>query len=346
MQVTTHNATPFILEYNAKTRPINPKISCVIPAFNEEKNILRLLNVLFPLLKTISNQIEFIVVDDGSKDNTVGLLYQNINNFPLQLVKLSRNFGKEIALTAGLEQVKGDLAIIIDADLQDPPEAILKFIEHWQAGYDMVFALHPKERNTESFAKKNLTNIFYYLLNIGSSLKLPRNSRDFRVLDAKVVAALKQLPEKKRFMKGLYHWVGFPQLGLQTEVRIREFGKSSFNFYRLFSLAITGITSFSNIPLRVWMGIGATISCFSILYAIYVIMDTIFFGNPIQGWPTLAAAVFFLSGIQLLSIGILGEYIGRIFEESKHRPLYIIDKIFSSSGNGFNKTLNNNNERN
>jgi len=323
-------ATSFVLRLHAAERPTDPLVSCVVPAYNESANIVRMLGTLHQLLSDAGYRHELIVVDDGSIDDTVEQIVTHTTMLPVKVVQLSRNFGKEIAITAGLEHAAGDAVALIDADFQHPPERIIEFLLRWREGYDMVYSIRDSRRN-ESFAKRLFTRAFYSLINLGSSLKIPENSQDFRVLDRRVVNALGSMPESNRFMKGLYNWAGFTQLAIPTHTGMRLAGQSSFSFLSLFKLALTGLTSFSVVPLRVWTAFGAIISLSSILYALVVIVDTMINGNTQAGWPTITVAVCFLGGIQLLSIGVLGEYIGRIFQEVKRRPTYLVSRVISPS---------------
>ena len=323
------NTSEFILRARAAERPADPLVSCLLPAFNEEGNILPMLETLHTLMNDLGLRHELIVVDDGSRDATVERVMSAMDDLPVSLVQLSRNFGKEIALTAGIAEAKGDLAVLIDSDFQHPPELIPAFIEQWRRGYDMVFAVR-SDRNDESLLKRTFTHVFYGLLNFGERNKIPENTQDFRVLDRSLLDALNSMPERNRFMKGLYNWVGFTRLGIKVRTDPRRHGKSSFNFMSLLRLAATGLTAFSNVPLRLWTVIGAVISFASIAYAIYIVIETLLFGNNASGWPTLVVAVTFLGGVQLLSIGILGEYIGRIFTEVKQRPAYFVSRVVRS----------------
>ncbi|MDR3413565.1 MAG: glycosyltransferase family 2 protein [Formivibrio sp.] len=324
--------SPFVLSLHAAERPADPLISCVVPAYNESANIVLLLETLHRHLSTAGYRHELIVVDDGSKDDTVEQVLTHSTGLQVKLVQLSRNFGKEIALTAGLEHAAGDAVVLIDADFQHPPEKVTEFLRCWIEGYDMVYSVRDS-REDETLAKRLFTRAFYSLINLGSRLKIPENAQDFRVLDRRVVNALGEMPENNRFMKGLYNWAGFTQHAIPTRTAQRLGGKSSFNFISLFKLALTGLTSFSVVPLRVWTAFGAIVSLSSILYALIIIIDTLIHGNPEHGWPTLAVAVCFLGGIQLLSIGVLGEYIGRIFQEVKRRPTYLVSRVISLPGN-------------
>ena len=310
-------------------RPADPLISCIIPAFNEAGNIAALLQCLHELLSKDGYRHELIVIDDGSRDQTAAIVQSLCAQLPVTLIQLSRNFGKEIALTAGIDHAQGDAAVLIDGDFQHPPEMVPVFLEKWREGYDMVYSVRAN-RDNETLSKRLFTRVFYAILNLGSQQKIPENTQDFRVLDRCVIDALRQLPERNRFMKGLYNWVGFSQLPIACETAERRAGKSSFNFRSLLKLGITGITTFSNVPLRTWTLIGCAISLLSILYAFIQIGRALIFGSDIAGWPTLTVAITFLGGVQLLSIGILGEYIGRIFEEVKQRPTYLIRHIISA----------------
>jgi glycosyltransferase involved in cell wall biosynthesis len=324
------SASEFMLRARAAERPADPLITCLLPAFNEEGNILPMLDTLHTLMSDLGLRHELIVVDDGSRDATVERVMSVMDELPVTLVQLSRNFGKEIALTAGIAEAKGDLAVLIDSDFQHPPELIPAFIEQWRRGYDMVFAIR-SDRNDESLLKRAFTHVFYGLLNFGERNKIPENTQDFRVLDRALLNALNSMPERNRFMKGLYNWVGFTRLGIKVRTDPRRHGASSFNFMSLLRLAATGLTAFSNVPLRLWTVVGGVISFASIAYAIYVVIETLLFGNDSSGWPTLVVAITFLGGVQLLSIGILGEYIGRIFNEVKQRPAYFVSRVVRSA---------------
>lgn len=324
---------PFVLEQRAKLRPSDPLVSCIIPAYNEALNIVPLLQTLHQLLSAAGYRHELLVIDDGSCDDTAQRVTTQTAGLPVTLIQLSRNFGKEIALTAGLDKASGDVAVLIDGDFQHPPEMVPEFLKHWRAGYDMVYSVWPN-RDHEGLGKRLFTKLFYSLLNAGSPTPIPENSQDFRVLDRCIVSALQQMPERNRFMKGLYNWVGFTQLAIATQTQERRAGVSSFNFSRLLGLAMTGLTAFSDVPLRLWTLLGSVISLISIGYGIWELISTLLFGNHLEGWPTLVVAVTFLGGIQLLSVGILGEYIGRIFTEVKQRPSYFISQITHSKRAG------------
>jgi polyisoprenyl-phosphate glycosyltransferase len=298
-------------------------ISCVIPVFNEEAIIGSFIEKLQRELHELTNRFEIIIIDDGSRDHTLDVVRQLPKDYNVKVLGLSRNFGKEIALTAGLEHSSGDVVILMDADFQHPIETISVFLLNWSQGYDMVYGLRT-DRISETYAKRNFANFFYWLMQKITHIDIPNNAGDFRLMDRKIISALKEFPERTRFMKGLYAWVGYKTIGVPFEVQERASGKSSWRFSKLTELAITGITSFSDLPLRIWGFIGFIISLIALIYAIYIVTVTLIFGADLPGFPTLVVAIMFLGGIQLLSIGILGEYIARIFTEVKQRPKYLL----------------------
>ncbi|EKD69846.1 MAG: Glycosyl transferase, group 2 family protein [uncultured bacterium] len=298
-------------------------ISCVVPIFNEEKVISPFIVELQALLQGLTSCYEIIMVDDGSRDQTLIKARELCKNSHVKLLGLSRNFGKEIALTAGIEHASGDVVILVDADFQHPLTLINQFLQQWAEGYDMVYGIR-QDREAESFFKRHFSDFFYWVMQHITKINIPKNAGDFRLMDKKIVESLKQFPERTRFMKGLYAWVGYKTLGIPFDVQDRAAGKSSWGFYRLTELAITGITSFSDVPLRVWGLIGFVISLISLIYAIYIVTITMIYGADLPGFPTLVVAIMFLGGVQLLSIGILGEYIARVFTEVKQRPKYLL----------------------
>lgn len=315
-------------------RKASPFINCVLPAYNEAENLLKLIPLLVDQLILLSPHYEIIVVDDGSCDQTAEVSVKLATQYPVRLLQLSRNFGKESALTAGIEHAHGDLLILLDADFQHPIEMIPVFFEHWRHGFDMVYGIH-QDRSDEKLWKRRCRNWFYALFFWSAAVvPLEPNSSDFRLLDRRVVDALLSLPERTRFMKGLFGWVGFKTIGLVYTVEDRRTGQSKFNFWRLTELAITGVTSFTSLPLRLCSAFGALISLLSILYGLYITVRTVLFGVDLPGWATLVVGMSFLSGTQLLSIGILGEYVGRIFLEVKQRPSYIVGRYHEYAVNG------------
>jgi len=300
-------------------------ISCVVPVYNEQQVIAEFIPALANSLQDLTMPYEIVLVDDGSKDATQEIIQQLRQRYKIRYLRFSRNFGKECALSAGLNYAKGDAVILMDADFQHPLELIKVFVQHWQQGYDMVYGVR-KDREDESWLKRFCANGFYRLTSKITRVNIPANAGDFRLLDRKVVNALQQLPERNRFMKGLYSWVGFKQLAVPFEVQPRAEGKSHWNYYALLDLAITGITSFSAFPLRVIALGGITIAFAAFLYALWIILSTLLFGIITPGWATIVTAIMFFGGLQLFAVGIVGEYIGRIFDEVKQRPHYIIDE--------------------
>ncbi|WP_314988745.1 glycosyltransferase family 2 protein [uncultured Campylobacter sp.] len=303
----------------------NPTISIIAPCYNEEETIEPFLRRIEEILKQINEPYEIVFINDGSKDNTLNVLLNAKQNFKnIRIINFSRNFGKEAALTAGLDKARGEAAIPIDVDLQDPPELIKELVARWREGYDVVLAKRA-DRTSDSFAKRVSADLFYKLNGKISNVDIPNNVGDFRLMSKRTVEALKQLPENQRFMKGLFAWVGFKTTVIEYAREKREAGQSSFNGWKLWNFALDGITSFSTLPLRIWLYIGALVSFLSFLYGSFIILKTLIFGVDLPGYASLAVIMLFLGGIQLIGIGILGEYIGRIYSESKRRPSYIIE---------------------
>jgi glycosyltransferase involved in cell wall biosynthesis len=298
-------------------------ISCVVPVFNEELNVEGFFEHLQTVLRTVAERFEIVVIDDGSRDHTVEKVLALPKEYQIKLLAFSRNFGKETALSAGLEHCSGDVAIIMDADFQHPAEVIPEFLKYWGEGYEMVYGVR-KNRDNESRAKRHFANLFYWLMEKMTKINMPSNAGDFRLIDRKVIDALNQFQERTRFMKGLYAWVGYTKIAVPFEVQDRKAGVSTWGFRKLTELAITGITSFSDIPLRIWGFIGFIVSTLALIYAVYFLTYTLLYGADLPGFPSIIVAVMFLGGIQLLSIGIMGEYIARIFTEVKQRPRYLV----------------------
>jgi glycosyltransferase involved in cell wall biosynthesis len=309
------------MSHSLRTNP-NPFISAVVPAFNEGQMIQKFVQALSEHLAMLTDHYEIIVIDDGSRDHTAEQVKAIVERFPLKLLTFSRNFGKEKAITAGLNNTSGDVVLIIDSDFQHPMEVIAQFLEKWREGYDNVYGI--RDRHDQTFLNRFFANRFYKLNKHLMSIDLPPNAGDFRLMDRRVVEAIRTLPESNRFMKGLYAWVGFKGIGVPYKVQRRAAGKSRFNFMSLLNLAITGITSFSDWPLRIWSLIGVLVSLGSLIYGIWIMVYTLAYGNSVPGWATLAVGVLFLGGIQLISIGVIAEYIARIFNEVKRRPPYIV----------------------
>ena len=299
-------------------------ISCIVPVYNEQANVDTFFPKLAECLSGMAKRFEIIVIDDGSSDATVSKIEQLPRELNIKLLAFSRNFGKETALTAGLDNCSGDVAILMDADFQHPIEILPEFLAEWGNGYEMVYGVR-KNRDSESRIKRNFARLFYWLMAKMTHIDIPNNAGDFRLLDRKVVQAINSFEERIRFMKGMYACVGFKKIAVPYEVQERVAGNSSWGFFRLTELAITGITTFSDIPLRVWGFIGFIISSISLIYAIYFVTSTLIFGTDLPGFPSIIVAVMFFGGVQLLSIGILGEYIARIFTEVKKRPKYIVE---------------------
>lgn len=300
------------------------QLSCVVPAYNEQDNLRDFINALIPAVQALTSDFEVIIVNDGSRDATHDVAMQLVTQgLPVRYLALSRNFGKEAALSAGIDHARGNAVLLIDADFQHPLEMLPEMHALWQGGYEMIYGVIA-DRGAESGAKRLGTNLFYTLMNSGNGVKVPPNAGDFRWMDRKVVDALRALPERNRFMKGLYAWVGFKTAALPFVPKDRAAGQSSFNLKRLGALALLGLTSFTTLPLRVWSVIGGAVALLALAYGLWITLDTLLFGADLAGWPTLAAGIMLFSGVQLMSIGILGEYIGRIYDEVKQRPTYLI----------------------
>ena len=306
-----------------------PLISIVTPFFNEGVGVLHFYQTLTHSLDNLTDfDFEIICIDDGSKDETLSHLIDSSKKDPRIIVlELSRNFGKEAAMSAGIDEAKGACVIPIDADLQDPPSLISIMLKEWQKGAEVVLAKRI-DRSTDSFMKRKTAEIFYRLHNALSSLKIPENVGDFRLMDRVVVDALKKLPERQRFMKGLFAWVGFNTVTIEYIREARFAGSSKFSSWKLWNFAIEGVTSFSLVPLKVWTYIGFLGSLFATFYATFIIIRTWIFGIDLPGYASLLVVMLFFGSLQLMSLGIIGEYIGRIYFESKQRPLYIIKKLY------------------
>ena len=304
------------------------KISLLIPCYNEEKTLPLLYAELVKLMEQ-NNQYawELMFVNDGSKDGTMDELRRLREKDPrINYVDLSRNFGKEVAMLAGFDYVTGDCMIIIDADLQDPPSLIPEMLKYWEEGYEDVYAKR-KSRGKESWLRKRFSLMFYKLLQSSSRFDVLQNVGDFRLLDRCCINALKKMRESERYTKGMYSWIGFKKKEVEFDRGDRVAGKSSWSFRQLFSLAIDGITSFSNLPLRISTVIGCIVSLLAFVYMLFVYIKALVWGDPVRGYPSMVMLILFLGGIQLLSLGIIGEYIGRIYNETKNRPDYIVRKF-------------------
>ena len=304
--------------------PPSIRLSCVIPAYNEAANLPPLLQQLARVLDSFGHPYEVIVVDDGSRDDTAAVMDRLCAQTPqLRVLHLSRNFGKEAALTAGLDHADGDAVILLDADLQHDPALIGTMLQHWLDGAEMVYAVR-QDRHLESSFKRAGTHWFYRLINRGARFEIPADAGDFRLLDRKVVEVLRRLPETHRFMKGLYAWAGFRTVALPYTPDARGSGQSHFGPWKLMNFAIDGITAFSTWPLRVVTTIGLMSALLAFLYGAWIVGEYLVRGNPVSGWSTLIVCILLFSGLQMVFLGVLGEYIGRIFEEVKRRPIYVI----------------------
>ena len=300
------------------------EISIIVPLYNESENIEHLFARLTSVLKLLDTNYEIICINDGSRDDTLAKLIKfNQQDATIKVINLSRNFGKEIALTAGLDYAGGAAIIPIDADLQDPPELIVQLITKWREGYDVVYATR-RSRRGETWLKQLTAKAFYQTLAKMSPVPIPANTGDFRLLDRKVVDAIKKLPERTRFMKGLFAWVGYKQTSILFDREPRYGGNSTWNYWKLWNFALDGITSFSFLPLKVWSYVGVIISLISLFYALFLVIRTLILGVDVPGYASLMVAILFLGGIQLITLGVLGEYLGRVYEEVKGRPLYFV----------------------
>ena len=301
-----------------------PVYSIVVPAYNESKNIRPFYERTINVLEGLGEPFEIIFVDDGSDDDTLDVLLKLQGDVSsIKVIELSRNFGKERALTAGIDYARGEAIIPIDADLQDPPELIPELVAKWKEGYDMVYATRTT-RPGESVIKRATASLFYRMVNRLTKIEIPKDTGDFRLMSRQVVEALKELREQHRFMKGLFNWVGFRKTGVFYHRDARFAGKTKWNYWKLWNFSLEGITSFSYVPLQFATYCGVAVAIFAFLYGLYMVIRTLLFGNPIEGYPSLLVIILFLGGIQLITLGVIGEYIGRIYNESKRRPLYFI----------------------
>lgn len=302
-------------------------LAVVVPAYNEGDGLREFHARLSPVLDALDLDSTVIYVDDGSRDDTWTVMRDlAYDDSRVATLKLSRNFGKELALTAGLDYADADAVVVIDADLQDPPEVIPRFIERWREGYDVVYGTRG-ERAGETWLKKATAAMFYRLIGRISSTPIPADTGDFRLLGRRAHQALKGLRERHRFMKGLFAWVGFRQCALVYQRDPRHAGQSKFNYWKLWNFAIEGITSFSALPLRIATYVGLATALLAFVFGLWVVGKAILFGDPVRGYPSLMAVMLFLGGLQLLALGIIGEYLGRLFMESKQRPLYLLEVV-------------------
>jgi len=304
----------------------NPHITVIVPAFNEVAAISSTVSNIAHYLQQLSQDWDVVVIDDGSRDETADVVRALPKELNTTLVRFSRNFGKEYAITAGLEHASGDIVICMDADGQHSSELLGEMLEKWRDGYDMVYAVR-QDREVESQFKRWGSKFFYGAMSLGGQINIPPDAGDFRLMDRQVVNALLSLPERNRFMKGIYAWVGYKSIGIPYIPLPRSHGESAYSKLKLIQLAWTGITSFSVMPLRLASGVGATLAFIAFIYGIYVVIDRLFFAESVPGWPTVVASMMFFAGVQLLFIGILGEYLARIYDEVKGRPSYIVAEV-------------------
>lgn len=307
-----------------------PSISVVAPAYNEEEVLGEFHRRVTAVLVGLGCAYEIVLVNDGSRDNTLSLMHALRAQDPhVSVVDLSRNFGKEIALSAGLDHTKGDVVIILDSDLQDPPELIPAMLEVWREGYDVVYGVRTA-RDGETWFKMTTAKYFYRFIKSVSRVDIPKDTGDFRLMTRRAVDALSRLREEHRFMKGLFAWIGFPSKPFMYRRDARAAGETKWNYWNLWNLALEGITSFTVAPLKVATYLGLSVALLALLYAVVVIGKALMFSDPVRGYSSLMAAVLFLGGVQLVAIGLLGEYVGRIFNEVKCRPLYLVNRLLGS----------------
>ncbi len=303
-------------------------LSIVVPVFNEEEVIERFHERLAAVMASLGLPWEVIYVNDGSRDRSLALLLAlHARQGEVVVLSLSRNFGKEAAMTAGLDRARGEAAIIIDVDLQDPPELIPELVAGWREGFDVVYAQR-RQREGETWLKRVTAAAFYRLMqHIGGPVRLPADTGDFRLLSRRALDALLQLRERHRFMKGLFAWIGFPSKAVLYDRAPRAAGTTKWNYWRLWNLSLEGITSFTVVPLKFATYIGLFTSACALLYGGQIVVKTLLLGNPVPGYPSLMAVLLFLGGVQLMTLGIMGEYLGRVFNEAKGRPLYIVERF-------------------
>lgn len=310
------------------------KITILIPAYNEQEVLDTLYDRLFELGENIKKySLEFLFVNDGSRDKTLEIIKELAKkDSRISYVNLSRNFGKETAMIAGFDHVNSDACVIIDADLQDPPELIPEMIKYWEEGYDDVFARR-RSRAGESFLKKKTSELYYKMLQSSTTIPIQVDTGDFRLLDRRCIEALKQFRESERYTKGMFSWIGYKKKEILYDRDPRAAGETKWNYRKLFNLAIDGLTSFTTAPLRIASMMGIIVSLLAFIYIVYLLVRTIVFGyNDLAGYPSMMAVILFLGGVQLMSLGIIGEYIARIFNETKKRPLYFVEEYKNGHG--------------
>jgi glycosyltransferase involved in cell wall biosynthesis len=304
-----------------------PILSVIVPVKDEQDTVLPFVKRVTAVLDALGDAAapwEMLFVDDGSHDATLAAIHAaNAADPRIRALSLSRNFGKEAALSAGLDHARGSAVVPMDVDLQDPPEVIGEMLAKWREGHEVVYGVR-RTRLTDSFPKRLTADLYYRAHNWLSMDKIPEHAGDFRLLDRKVVEVIKLLPERNRFMKGLFAWSGFRQTAVEYDRVERQVGTTKFNYWKLWTLAIDGITSASTVPLRIWSYLGGVIAMAALIYAGFVVIRTVLYGADVAGYPSMMVAILFFGGLQLLSLGILGEYVGRILVETKHRPIYVV----------------------
>lgn len=329
MTAVTNSRAPVAPLPRAESRPT--LLSVVCPAYNEAQNLPPLFAAVSAVLGGLGQPFEFVVVNDGSTDGTLSILRElKSRHTNTTIVDLSRNFGKEIAMTAGLDHARGDAAVILDADLQHPPEVIPQLLEGWSEGYDVVYGIR-RSRENEGWLRRSTAHAFYRVMSRFGRVSIPENAGDFRLLSRKAIDAVRALREHHRFMKGVFAWVGFPTKGVPFDVAPRAAGTSSFNLWRLWNFSIEGLTSHTLAPLKASTYMGLVVAGLAFLYGAYVVIKTLLYGDPVPGFPTLVTLVLFLGGVQLVVMGIMGEYLGRVFNEVKNRPLYFTNEVLPSA---------------
>ena len=310
----------------AATRAVPRLLSIVVPAYNEAGALAGTLDMIAGHLGTVVPHYELIVVDDGSRDATARIAAECTRRLPVTLVRFSRNFGKEAAISAGLQHARGDVVVCMDADGQHSADLLDTMLAHWRAGWDMVYAVRA-DRGQQGLFNRVGSRLFYRMMNMGGRIDIPPNAGDFRLMDRKVVDALLALPERQRFMKGMYAWVGFRSVGIPYTPLPRAAGTTTFNRFNLMRLAWTGLTSFSVLPLRLASLTGLALSTLAFAYGLFIVIEKLLLGIDVPGWPTVVVSIMFFSGVQLLFIGILGEYLARVYEEVKGRPPYVVAEV-------------------
>jgi glycosyltransferase involved in cell wall biosynthesis len=307
-------------------------LTVVVPAYNESEGLREFHRRLAAVFDALELACSVMYVDDGSRDDTFAVMESlRVADARVATLKLSRNFGKELAMTAGLDHCDADAVVMIDADLQDPPELIADFVARWREGYDVVYGTRAS-RAGETALKKLTSASFYRVMERLTDKPIPRDTGDFRLMSRRVVDALKQLRERQRFMKGLFAWVGYRQISLVYERDPRFAGETKWNYWRLWNLALEGITSFSSAPLKLATYVGFLSAAVAFLFGLWVFAKALFFGDPVKGYPSLMVVVLFLGGVQLMALGVIGEYLGRLYLEAKQRPLYLVQEWLPGAG--------------